>query len=299
MIFNNRKLLLSPELAEVLMDAEEVWQELSKTGNKILIISDKYRGLRVINGKKIYLVREILRLLYYYKCAYCETKEYLPDIEHYRPKKGVTKLKKGHPGYYWLCYEWTNLLPACRSCNSGSGKWNKFPIIGVRVMKPSFLPSGELDKDKCRANHSPLIDEKPYLLHPEIDDPKPCFKFYKNGKIEGVDSQGRGAETIRICDLDRDNLRYRRKKLLDDFKEEIEHDLKLYMNKKMDDTGLRDAFISRFEKLDNLCQPHQEFSLTAIYAREHFDQMIVPLITFPTYQKAVSDAFKMYLNGTL
>ncbi len=298
MIFNNRKLLLSPELAQTLMDAEEVWQELSKTGNKSLIISNKYRGLRVINGKKIYLVREVLRLLYYNKCAYCETKEYLPDIEHYRPKKGVTKLK-GHPGYYWLCYEWTNLIPACYFCNSRSGKWNKFPIMGMRVMKPSFLPSGDLDKNKLKANITPLIDEKPYLLHPEIDDPKPYFKFYKNGKIEGVDSIGRGAETIRICDLDRDNLRYRRKKLLDDFKEEIEHDLKLYMNEDLDNVGLNNAFKNRFEKLDNLCQPHQEFSLTATYAREYFDDMIVPLIQDNFYQKIVSQAHKKYLNGTL
>jgi len=282
------------------MDAEEVWQELSKTGNKSLIDSnaDKYRGLLIVNGKKVYLIREVLRFLYYNKCAYCETIDNSPDIEHYRPKKRVAKVK-GHPGYYWLCYEWTNLIPACYFCNSRSGKWNKFPIMGVRVMKPSFLPSGDLDKDKCKANLAPLIDEKPYLLHPEIDDPKPCFKFYKNGKIEGIDSAGRGAETVRICDLNRDNLRYRRKKLLDDFKEEIEHDLKLYMNKKLDDTGLRDALKSRFEKLDSLCEPHQEFSLIAIYGREHFDEIIIPLIQDNFYQKIISQAHKKYLNGTL
>jgi len=308
MRFNNRKLRVSPELAQVLMGVgiEEIWQELSNASDKSQIKklieknADKYRGLRrAINGEKIYLITQVLRLLYYNKCAYCETRLLEPDVEHYRPKRGVTKTKvKGHPGYYWLCYEWTNLLPACHFCNSRSGKWNKFPIMGERVTMPPLF-SGKLDKSKCVANHSPLIDEQPYLLHPEIDDPKPCFKFYENGKIEGVDSIGRGAETIRICDLDRGTLRSGRKGVLDDFRERIMHDLKLYMKKDLDDTGLRNALEDDFKKLDTLCEPHQEYSLTAIYAREHFDEMIVSPIEGDSYQKIVSQAHKKYLDGSL
>jgi hypothetical protein len=42
-----------------------------------------------------------------------------------------------HPGYYWLAYEWTNLLPSCYDCNSfrrhgtmkaGPGKNERFPV---------------------------------------------------------------------------------------------------------------------------------------------------------------------------
>jgi len=305
MIFNNRKLQVSPELVQALMGegVEEIWQELSNTSDKNRIKklieknADKYRGLRVINGEKIYLITQVLRLLYYNKCAYCETKLLEPDVEHYRPKRGVTGVK-GHLGYYWLCYEWTNLLPACHYCNSRSGKWNKFPIMGVRVTMPPLL-SGKLDKGKCVVNHSPLIDEQPYLLHPEIDNPHSCFKFYENGKIEGIDSAGRGAETIRICDLDRGTLRAGRKGVIDDFRGRIMHDLKLYMKKDLNDTGLLNALKDDFKKLDNLCEPHQVYSLTAIYAKEHFDEMIVSSIEGDRYQKIVSQAHKKYLNGTL
>jgi hypothetical protein len=37
-----------------------------------------------------------------------------------------------HPGYYWLAYKWTNLLPTCITCNQpgaeGIGKHDRFPV---------------------------------------------------------------------------------------------------------------------------------------------------------------------------
>src|SRR5215472_5170548 len=66
------------------------------------------------------------------RCAYCEspvTSTDFGDAEHYRPKGAVTgedrkAVEYGgapHPGYYWLAYDWRNLLPACGQCNSGDG----------------------------------------------------------------------------------------------------------------------------------------------------------------------------------
>ena len=56
--------------------------------------------------------------LYRYKCAYCEGNfqhsEAALEIDHYRPKSKVTGTD--HVGYYWLAYEWSNLLPACKTC---------------------------------------------------------------------------------------------------------------------------------------------------------------------------------------
>ena len=53
------------------------------------------------------------------KCAYCES-PYVAvdalDVEHFRPKGGVEE-SPGHPGYWWLAAEWTNLLPSCPPCN--------------------------------------------------------------------------------------------------------------------------------------------------------------------------------------
>src|SRR6266404_1605717 len=74
----------------------------------------------------------LLENVFYEKCAYCERKisGYYGDAEHYRPKGAVKYknssgefeepsceflspvtgniLKVGHPGYFWLAYDWRN-----------------------------------------------------------------------------------------------------------------------------------------------------------------------------------------------
>jgi len=99
-------------------DLDSISENIYK-GSKITIndIHDPY------HGEEKYEIRYKLRLLFHNKCAYCERIEYKPDVEHYRPKKKVTGSQRNNHGYFWLCYEWTNLLPACRDCNSGNGKW--------------------------------------------------------------------------------------------------------------------------------------------------------------------------------
>jgi len=69
------------------------------------------------------------------KCAYCEKfifTDQFGDIDHFRPKAAI-KNKDGsdvmiivnnqevkHEGYYWLTYDWKNLLPSCILCNRPS-----------------------------------------------------------------------------------------------------------------------------------------------------------------------------------
>jgi 5-methylcytosine-specific restriction endonuclease McrA len=68
-------------------------------------------------------VREALHEMFHGKCAYCESKiagSQDTDVEHYRPKKGVTEAKKAgvvHPGYWWLAMKWENLVLSCQHCN--------------------------------------------------------------------------------------------------------------------------------------------------------------------------------------
>ncbi len=148
------------------------------------------------------------------KCMYCEGSylagSYL-DVEHYRPKKKVTidkksgntvKIKdakgneKDHPGYYWLAYDWRNLLLSCEKCNRGSGKMNQFPIKGKRAC--------------CREDR--LEEEDPLLLNPyEEENPGEHFEISQiDGLIEG--STEKGKRTIDICDLNREELYTRRLK---------------------------------------------------------------------------------------
>lgn len=72
-----------------------------------------------------------INALFHEKCAYCEsrtTANFPLHVEHYRPKAGVTEKRNeddpkirdviDHPGYFWLAYEWYNLILACANCNT-------------------------------------------------------------------------------------------------------------------------------------------------------------------------------------
>jgi hypothetical protein len=144
------------------------------------------------------------------KCAFCESRllhNQPGDVEHFRPKKTPTDKennrvcrlnKKGkpikkngevdlHKGYYWLAYEWSNLLPSCTICNR-SYKRNRFPIAGVRAFKPG--------KEK---------DEKPLLLNPLIDNPGKHFKLDPEvGILAGLTPKGEMC--IEVLGLNREEL---------------------------------------------------------------------------------------------
>src|SRR5690606_7071216 len=68
-------------------------------------------------------VKERLLESQFGKCAFCESNVASVshgDIEHYRPKKywiQNNKIGKEGPGYYWLAYNYDNLIFACQVCN--------------------------------------------------------------------------------------------------------------------------------------------------------------------------------------
>ncbi len=82
--------------------------------------------------------------IFHGKCAYCESKvRHISsgDVEHYRPKRKPEEAPDNHPGYYWLAYDISNLLPSCESCNRSRGKANHFPVKGDRyAYKPDDIP---------------------------------------------------------------------------------------------------------------------------------------------------------------
>jgi uncharacterized protein (TIGR02646 family) len=133
------------------------------------------------------------------KCCYCEA--YLlhvgyGDVEHYRPKNGfkqaTTEAQLGKPGYYWLAYDWDNLLFVCDRCNRGH-KRNYFPLRN---------PNG-----RVRSHHTSIGQEQPLLLHPAFQNPEPHIEFRK-GVAKGKTPQGRA--TIRMCGLNRPKTREHR-----------------------------------------------------------------------------------------
>ncbi|NNF34814.1 MAG: hypothetical protein HKN68_11925 [Saprospiraceae bacterium] len=212
-----------------LVNAKTEQERIAIQADKSSIADSIYKGDKIpINDpndpyyqEEEYEVRYQLRLEYHNKCAYCERQEFKPDVEHYRPKGKVTGDQRNNHGYYWLCYEWTNLLPACTNCNSRSGKWNKFPIGSQRVISPP-ISNQKLEFEKCRINHNFLDSEQAKLLHPERDHPEQFLSVEWNGKLTPInDPNEMGKSTIKVCDLNRGNLIFNRKKIIDDHYENI------------------------------------------------------------------------------
>lgn len=152
-----------------------------------------------------------LNNIYKCKCAYCESYEPEPEVEHYRPKKGITG--EVHEGYYWLCYEWSNLMPACHDCNKRRSKGNHFPVEGSRQNAP-VLNAGVIDLNENRLNSNTLsILEIPLLLNPEFPgfDPFYFFKINANGMFKPRPNKTtldyrKAATTIEKIRLNRDKL---------------------------------------------------------------------------------------------
>ena len=139
------------------------------------------------------------------KCAYCEradvTANFHGDVEHVRPKAGWIQ-KTGDAlsssGYYWLAYDWNNLLFSCQHCNQ-THKKNQFPLRVPR--KRSLSP------------HDDVAHERPILVDPTREDPSGFIEFREELPV-GKDRGGRGKRTIAILGLDRPKLNETRRKLL-------------------------------------------------------------------------------------
>ncbi len=152
----------------------------------------------VANGEEV-VINEVLyremRQWYYSsdgpfhgKCAYCESpiaETQGGQLDHFRPKKWVTDLREQrvfikaadgaetpHPGYYWLAYDWRNLLPTCVGCNTINawqtpgkriGKGSRFPLKGTYADAPGL----ETDEHPLLLNPTEAIEPS---VHFEIDD---------------------------------------------------------------------------------------------------------------------------------
>lgn len=285
--------------------AKEDIEKIAKKDAAVSISDKIYKGeYKDAEGKSQSQVRDYLNKYYHGKCAYCE-QTCKAEIEHYRPKKGVTE-DKTHDGYYWLCYTWSNLVPSCRYCNTEGGKGNKFPIINNanRVKSPSFN-SSKLDNKKCQANSSPLIDEEPFLLHPEVDknpDKHLAFKISddKNGMtIVGTDAKKRGEKTIDICNLNRKDLRQNRlESVCYHMKQKIKIVFDLNASNIIPDQILGDALIAVFKEMEKESKDelltHTLLRKYLISSSQNFERHFSPYIEIEAARKIAVVAFKKY-----
>jgi len=130
------------------------------------------------------------------KCVFCEAKimHVTPgDVEHFRPKSAIRQARPDpltYPGYYWLAYDWSNLLLACSACNSRH-KGNLFPLVDPTK--------------RCRSHRGKLNNEEPLFLNPAEVDPSSQVE-YVGEIIHPRNGSRNGQVTIDELSLNRTEL---------------------------------------------------------------------------------------------
>ena len=131
------------------------------------------------------------------KCAFCESKithVSYGDVEHFRPKGGVRQTASDAlavPGYYWLAYEWGNLLLSCQLCNQRH-KRNLFPLANPGV--------------RAATHHHDLSREEPLFINPAAGDDPAQYISFRCEVPYAVNGNARGRATISALGLDREDL---------------------------------------------------------------------------------------------
>lgn len=133
------------------------------------------------------------------KCAYCESVIDFGDVEHFRPKGGARGLdgKSFYPDcYWWLAYDWDNLLLACETCNQS---------------KRDFFPVSDEDKRASPEDRGSKLEREPRLLLDPCgpENPEEEILYTRDGEIVGITE--RAEVTIKVLSLNREDLRYKRR----------------------------------------------------------------------------------------
>jgi uncharacterized protein (TIGR02646 family) len=203
----------------------ELWTDASKKRNRIkpnnpngdskIELALSQRSAHIFD-REVYgstAVKDKLKTIFKCKCAFCETNTHAgahKDVEHFR--------NKIH--YYWLGYEWTNLLLSCQICNRDF-KGTLFPLQNDadRITSHPLNRASEFDRRQCRILSKSLKSEKRLLLHPAIDNPKKHLKFLSNGLVKGLTPKGK--KSVEIYGLERDELRKAREKIVFQMRKDI------------------------------------------------------------------------------
>lgn len=151
-------------------------------------------------------VKNTLMKCQHNKCCYSEARfvREAKHVDHFHPAGAVTTIgshTKTYPGYYWLAYEWTNLL-LCKG-NINSKKGDLFPLVD--------------ESRRARSHHDDVSLEQPMLIDPSSEDPRDHIRFNKHDPYGITD---RGKYTVKLL-LDHPELtdaRLERLQLLEGYK---------------------------------------------------------------------------------
>lgn len=199
------------------------WITAAALETRILKARVRQKRTYAFKGSLYKCMRQVFFDAFYGKCAYCEAKFILTqtgDVEHFRPKASVTdeydnpvllssrgRVVGKHRGYYWLAYDWRNLLPSCSKCNRPGksrdgrlvGKGTRFPVLKNKAFKPGHA-----------RRPSEIKKERPIFIHPAEERPEAHMSFdYRSGRL--IAKTKRGKLSIDLLDLNREGLCEERK----------------------------------------------------------------------------------------
>ncbi len=140
-------------------------------------------------------------------CCFCECYYEVGgrgEVEHFRPKMGYQQDKDDlfhRPGYFWLGYEWTNLMYSCKKCNED--------------YKKNYFPLKDNSKRANPEKSFSIEGEAPLLINPyEEKELEKHFGF--DGGIEyGITEEGK--KSVEYYGLDREPLNEDRAQFLELF----------------------------------------------------------------------------------
>ena len=124
------------------------------------------------------------------KCAYCDRYYALEEqpTEHFRPELGEY-------AYWWLAWDWENLLFSCITCNGRSAKGTRFPL--------------EAGSERLSIGEKPPGRERPILINPYLEDPGEQIWFEKDPAGRWVPTgTERGKKVVEILGLSRYGDKY-------------------------------------------------------------------------------------------
>lgn len=207
-------------------------------------------------------VKDTLKEIFHYKCAYCEisTINQSGDIEHFRPKAEIEELKEtgnSKPGYYWLAATWDNLLLSCMHCN----RKNRQTLLGIEnnesIGKKSQFPLAD-ERFRVRSHTQDIAQEEEVrlLIQPCIDNPEDYFTYdIDTGAIVAKETsefvKNRALSSIHVYALHRAQLTHQRNKRIIEITRQIER-------------------VQReFHNIDNALSEAQKLAFEETFAKEY------------------------------
>jgi len=248
-------------------------------------------------------VKPILEKIYNNKCCYCERNDVGGaelQVEHYRPKKTPKECENStnHFGYYWLGYEWTNLLLCCSTCNKL--KNNFFPIENEnnRICNPTFNSNNELFLENNKADNQILINEKSLIFNPEIDNTFEHFIFDNECFIKGKTEKGK--VTIKILKLNDTPFLIARYEIINNYILAFNNLLLDFRNKTIDKKTLIKNFNRIFTNIKQRRFRKNTHTFFSYYFYSYFENYINASKLMENSEKnQVIKAFKLFVTGKL